>query len=234
MRNKTIYFFKILVYTIIILFWQVIILKERYLTVKNTGEGELIIKRSRFIASVSPVKTEEEAIAFINRIKQKYPDARHNVYAYIIEENNIMRYSDDGEPAGTGGVPVLDFLRKEQLTDLAVVVTRYFGGILLGTGGLVHAYSQTAKEGVQNANITEMVLCREVIIECDYNLWGKLQNELSAFVTATLPPEYTDIVKLRLYVPVSHCDLLTKTITEATNAKISISLGEQCYFGFDT
>ena len=123
-------------------------LKEKYLTVKKYGEGELTIKRSRFISSVKPVQTEDEAIAFVSEIKAKYPDARHNVYAYIIEENNVMRYSDDGEPAGTGGVPVLDLLRKENLTNLAVVVTRYFGGILLGTGGLVHAYSSAAKEGI--------------------------------------------------------------------------------------
>ena len=209
-------------------------LKDRYLTIKNTGEGELTIKRSRFIASVSPVQTEEEAIAFVNQIKQKYPDARHNVYAYIIEENNVMRYSDDGEPAGTGGVPVLDFLRKEQLTNLAVVVTRYFGGILLGTGGLVHAYSSAAKEGVLNAGITEMILCRELFIECDYTLWGKLQNELSNFVTAMLPPEYTDIVKLNLYIPISDTDRLIKTLTEATNAKIVLNLGGEGYFAFDT
>ncbi len=209
-------------------------LTERYLTVKNTGTGELVIKRSRFIASVSPVKTEEEAIAFINQIKQKYPDARHNVYAYTVRKNNIMRYSDDGEPAGTGGVPVLDLLRKEQLTDTAVVVTRYFGGILLGTGGLVHAYSQTAKEGILNAVITEMILCREVTLECDYTLWGKLQNELSEFTTIAMPPEYTDRVSLRLYVPTNDCPRLTKAITEASNAKVSIALGGESYFGFDT
>ncbi len=211
-----------------------IYLKERYFTVKNNGEGEITIKRSRFIATVSPAQTEEEAVNFINTIKQKYPDARHNVYAYIIEENNVMRYSDDGEPAGTGGVPVLDFLRKEQLTNLVVVVTRYFGGILLGTGGLVHAYSSAAKEGVLNACITEMILCKEINIECDYTLWGKLQNELSNFTTAMLPPDYTHIVKLTLFVPVSEHERLLKAVTEATNAKASLNLGGECYFAFDT
>ncbi len=208
-------------------------LKEKYLTVKNIGEGELTVKKSRFIASVSPVQTEDEAISFINNIKQKYPDARHNVYAYIVEENNVMRYSDDGEPAGTGGVPVLDFLRKEQLTNLAVVVTRYFGGILLGTGGLVHAYSSAAKEGVLNASITEMILCKEILIECDYTLWGKLQNELSNFTIASLPPEYLDIVKLNIYVPAADTKKLIQDITEATNAKINFNLGKECYFAFD-
>ncbi len=209
------------------------ILKEKYLTVKGMGEAEITEKRSRFIATVSPAQTEDEAIAFINQIKQKYPDARHNVYAYIIEENNIIRYSDDGEPAGTGGVPVLDFLRKEGLTNLVVVVTRYFGGILLGTGGLVHAYSSAAKAGVLNAVKTEMLLCREVSIKCDYTLWGKLQNELSSFITAMLPPEYSDIVSLTLYVPISDCDRLIKTLTEATSAKAEITLGNDGYFAFD-
>ena len=207
-------------------------LKERYLTVKGIGAAEISVKRSRFIATVTPAQTEEEAISFINGIKQKYPDARHNVYAYIIEENNVIRYSDDGEPAGTGGVPVLDYLRKEGLTNIAVVVTRYFGGILLGTGGLVHAYSSAAKEGVLNAVITEMIRCREVNIECDYTLWGKLQNELSKFQTAMLPAEYTDTVKLSLYVPLNDADNLYTAVTEATNAKASLNFGGECYFAF--
>ena len=209
------------------------ILKEKYLTVKGMGEAELIEKRSRFIATVTPAQTEEEAIAFINQIKQKYPDARHNVYAYIIEENNIIRYSDDGEPAGTGGVPVLDFLRKEGLTNIAVVVTRYFGGILLGTGGLVHAYSSAAKAGVLNAVKTEMLLCRQLFIKCDYTLWGKVQNELSNFITAMLAPDYSDIVSLTLYVPIGECERLIKTLTETTNAKAEITLGSEEYFAFD-
>ncbi len=209
-------------------------LKNSYLTVKSQGEAEITVKRSRFIASVSPVSSEDEAIAFITKIKQKYPDARHNVYAYIVDENNIMRYSDDGEPAGTGGVPVLDFLRKEGLFNIAVVVTRYFGGILLGTGGLVHAYSSAAKEGVLKAVRTEMILCDNLIIRCDYTLWGKLQNELSSFKTAALPPEYTDFVKLSLYVPKEDTERLIKTLTEATNGKAEIEIGENCYFAFET
>ena len=208
-------------------------LKEKYLTVKKYGEGELTIKRSRFIASVKPVQTEDEAIAFVSEIKAKYPDARHNVYAYIIEENNVMRYSDDGEPAGTGGVPVLDLLRKENLTNLAVVVTRYFGGILLGTGGLVHAYSSAAKEGIDAAIRTEMILCKSLTIKCDYTLWGKLQNELANFTTAMEPAEYTDIITQKLFVPTFDAERLEKTLTEATNAKISLSFGEESYFAFE-
>ena len=116
-------------------------MKEFYNTVARFAAAEITEKRSRFIASVQPVTTEEEALAFLNAQRQKYWDASHNVYAYILEQNQIMRYSDDGEPGGTAGLPVLDMLKKEALTNLIVVVTRYFGGILLGTGGLVHAYS---------------------------------------------------------------------------------------------
>ena len=120
-------------------------MKEAYTTLAREAEAEIMEKRSRFIATVKPVETEAEALAFLEGLRKTYWDATHNVYAYILEENNIMRYSDDGEPSGTAGLPVLDMLKKEGLTNLIVVVTRYFGGILLGTGGLVHAYSKSAK-----------------------------------------------------------------------------------------
>ena len=203
------------------------------MTVKKQGEAEITIKRSRFIATVKPVKTEEEALEFLSSLKQKYWDARHNVYAYILRENNTMRYSDDGEPAGTGGVPVLDMLKKEGLTDIIVVVTRYFGGILLGTGGLVHAYSSAAREGVDDAVRLEMVRCRRLFINCDYTLWGKVQNELMSFTLKMLPPEYTDTVSVTVFVPVEDTVRLEKTLTEATNAKISITFGEENFFDFN-
>ena len=203
------------------------------MTVKKQGEAEITIKRSRFIATVKPVKTEEEALEFLSSLKQKYWDARHNVYAYILRENNTMRYSDDGEPAGTGGVPVLDMLKKEGLTDIIVVVTRYFGGILLGTGGLVHAYSSAAREGVDDAVRLEMVRCRRLSIKCDYALWGKVQNELMSFTLKMLPPEYTDTVSVTVFVPVEDTVRLEKTLTEATNAKISMTFGEENFFDFN-
>ena len=114
--------------------------KECYKTVKSDGEALIIEKKSKFIATVKPVTSDEEAQAFLAQMRSEYSDATHNVYAYVIDENNIFRYSDDGEPSGTAGMPVLDTIRKEGLVDVAVVVTRYFGGTLLGTGGLVHAY----------------------------------------------------------------------------------------------
>ena len=209
------------------------VINNKYLTVKQSGEAEIIIKRSRFIATVKPVKTEEEALSFLSELKQKYWDARHNVYAYILRENNIMRYSDDGEPAGTGGVPVLDMLKKEGLTDVIVVVTRYFGGILLGTGGLVHAYSSSARAGVDDAVRLEMVKCRSLNIVCDYTLWGKVQNELMSFSLKMLPPEYTDIVSVMVFVPVEDANRLEKKLIEATNAKITLSFGEEDFFAFN-
>ena len=150
-------------------------MKEEYRTVMHQAEAELVEKRSRFIATVKPVQTENEAIEVLESLKKQYWDAKHNVYAYVLEENNIQRYSDDGEPAGTAGVPVLDMIKKEELSNLIVVVTRYFGGILLGTGGLVHAYSKSAKLGVEAAKPVTMQLCREVMLECDYSMFGKLQ-----------------------------------------------------------
>lgn len=126
-------------------------MKESYITLAKEAKAEIVEKRSRFIATVRPVETEEDALAFLNQLRQDYWDATHNVYAYILEENQLTRYSDDGEPGGTAGMPVLDILRREKLSNLIVVVTRYFGGTLLGTGGLVHAYSKAAKAGIEAA-----------------------------------------------------------------------------------
>ena len=146
-----------------------------YKTVYGKGSAEIVEKKSRFIASVAPVSTEEEAIAFVNDIKAKYRDARHNVYAYVVKENNISRFTDDGEPSGTAGAPVLDVLLKEGITDAAIVVTRYFGGTLLGTGGLVRAYGKAAKDGVLNAKICEKIYCHELLITTPYDLHGKIK-----------------------------------------------------------
>lgn len=177
------------------------------------------------------MQSEEEALNFLNSLKQKYWDARHNVYAYIIRQNNIMRYSDDGEPSGTAGVPVLDILKREELCDVIVVVTRYFGGILLGTGGLVHAYSKAAKEGIEAAGIERMVLCREFFIKCDYNLSGKVQYEISEFEDAMIgDTTYAGDVCFQVFVPVEKEEHFSKKIIEKTNAKAEISMGEIKYF----
>lgn len=198
-------------------------MKEIYFTAAGSGQAEITEKRSRFIASVKPVASEKEALDFLSSLKQKYWDARHNVFAYIIRENNIMRYSDDGEPGGTAGLPVLDILKNEGLTDIIVVVTRYFGGILLGTGGLVHAYSKSAKSGIENAGVSKMVLCRKIIIEVEYPLLGKLKNELAKQPEIKFEePLYTDSVSLPIFVPESQTDSLAAFITDKMNGRTKI------------
>lgn len=145
-----------------------------YFTLKSEGVQEYIIKRSRFIGRARPVSCAAEATDFISAVKSEHRDATHNVWAYCVREGNTRRYSDDGEPQGTAGIPVLDILLKEQLTDCAVVVTRYFGGVMLGAGGLVRAYSHSAKIAVDAAGIGEMKLQSLMRAECDYNFYGKL------------------------------------------------------------
>lgn len=201
-------------------------MKEEYRTVSNEAFAEIVEKRSRFIASVKPVSTEAEALVFLDFIRKKHWDARHNVYAYILEENNIMRYSDDGEPAGTAGVPVLDILKKEEFTNIIVVVTRYFGGILLGKGGLVHAYSACAKAGLSAAVPLRMRLCKEVSISCDYTLLGKIQNELDSWDIIRNEAEYSDNVTLPVYVPACNSAAFASRIEDLTNARAQISISD--------
>lgn len=207
-------------------------MKELYTTLEKPAEAEIIEKRSRFIAHAQPVSTEAEALAFLNQCKQEYWNATHNVYAYILEENQLMRYSDDGEPGGTAGLPVLDILKKEGLSNLIVVVTRYFGGVLLGTGGLVHAYSKAAKAGIAAAGLLDMILCRELTLRCEYHLLGKLQNQLSKWETV-LPgdPVYTECVTLPLYLPAEEAAKFCENITDKMNAQIEIETGGVCYHG---
>ena len=146
---------------------------------KKAGEAYYEDRHSRFLAHILPVSSEKEALDFIAKNKQEFWDAKHNVFAYIVKENNIMRYSDDREPSGTAGMPVLDVLKKRGLTNVCAVVTRYFGGVLLGTGGLVHAYSKSANDGVLDAGIIEMIPVREIEVFVDYSYLGKVENFLA-------------------------------------------------------
>ncbi len=193
------------------------------------ASDEIVEKRSRFIANVKPVETEEEAIAFLESIRKKYWDARHNVYAYIIEKDNIQRYSDDSEPAGTAGVPVLDVLRKEELSNLIVVVTRYFGGILLGTGGLVHAYSKAAKAGIDAAQPIEMILAQRLEISCEYTMLGKLQNEIARLGAKAGEAVYAENVKIPVFTAVSEAEKFIAEIIDKTNGQAGIEKGEIGY-----
>ncbi len=153
--------------------------KECYKTVAKEGEALLIEKKSKFITHVKPVSNEAEALEFLQQMRSLYSDATHNVYAYVIDENNIFRYSDDGEPSGTAGMPVLDTIRKEGLVDVAVVVTRYFGGTLLGTGGLVHAYGGACRMGLEAAGIITRIICELYSVRVDYTLVGKMQYKIA-------------------------------------------------------
>lgn len=194
-----------------------------YYTVSEAAEASFIEKRSEFIGYIAPVKTDEEAVNFINTIKAKHRKAKHNVYAYILRKDNISRYSDDGEPQGTAGVPVLDVLQKRGLTDVCVVVTRYFGGILLGGGGLVRAYSHAASLACDAAHTMDMCLCHRLKICTDYGMYGKLTYILPNFETITVNSDFADSVTLELLVLSEKLSALISEITEITNGSAEIT-----------
>lgn len=193
---------------------------NEYKTVHKEAYNEFTEKRSRFIGYACPVKTVDEANAFISRIKQKHWDAKHNVYAYILKDGGIKRYSDDGEPQGTAGIPVLDVLEKSQTVDVCVVVTRYFGGILLGGGGLVRAYSHGAKIALDAGEIITMSLCSEMKAECDYTLYGKITPIIAANGGKITDTQFTDKVEVYYTIVGETEEKLSSAIFEATNGKV--------------
>ncbi len=203
-----------------------------YTTIRDFAKDSFIEKKSEFIGYISPVKTNEEATYFINKIKSENRKATHNVYAYILRDNNITRYSDDGEPQGTAGMPVLDVLLKEGLTDICVVVTRYFGGILLGGGGLVRAYSHACKLAVDAAVKMEMHECYEVTLTFDYSLYGKIEYSLPEFEIKMLSDKFSDNVTLNLLVKKDIYQKLEEKLLDITNGKIYISKSELKYGDF--
>lgn len=175
------------------------ILKE-YRTLGKEASAEMIEKKSRFIGYACPVKEEEEALAFIKAIRKKHADATHNVYAYLLREKNIMRYSDDGEPKGTAGVPVFEVIRKSGICDAVVVVTRYFGGILLGAGGLVRAYSEAAKLACNSAGIVSYTDYTEFLLKCNYSDYQKISYDLPFFDIIVDKTDFSDYVILYLAI----------------------------------
>lgn len=201
-----------------------------YKTLHEFGTDEIIIEKSTFIGYAKPIKTEEEAVEFINEIKKKHKDATHNVWAYTVGNNmNIQRYSDDGEPQGTAGIPTLEVIKKEDLRDVVVVVTRYFGGVKLGAGGLVRAYTKGAKIGLEAGKIIKKVMYQEVKIKIDYTLLGKVQNEImnmGYFVKDTI---YEDNVEIIVYSRIEEIETLTSKMTDITSATAQIALGEEFY-----
>lgn len=196
------------------------------------GEGEIIEKKSRFIATVCPVNSESEAVAFIEKTKKKYWDARHNCHAFVIgERNEISRCSDDGEPSGTAGKPMLDVLLGAELHNVCVVVTRYFGGTLLGTGGLVRAYSRAVQEGLADSLIVEKTASIRMKIYTDYNGIGKIQYILAKSPAITVNTEYTDRVVAEVLIEKAQFEGLCKEIIEATGGRAEIEALEECYCG---
>lgn len=200
-----------------------------YKTVEKWGRDSFIEKKSKFISTAAPCRTEEEAIAFVNEIRKEFPDATHNVYAYCIDENQIFRYTDDGEPSQTAGMPVLDAMRKEDIVDAAIVVTRYFGGTLLGTGGLVHAYSEAAALGLRAAGIITRKMCNIVSVNTDYGYVGKIRHLIEKNHFLTEDVIYTDRVTFFVCVPIDAAVSFTGEITDATNAQAVCTVTESKY-----
>ncbi len=192
---------------------------QEYKTVEKEASDSFIEKKSKFIGYAKPVKTQEDALEFISEIKSKHWDATHNVYAYVLRENNIQRYSDDGEPSGTAGVPVLDVMLKESLVDVCVVATRYFGGTLLGAGGLVRAYSHTSKIALEAAGIITMAQCSVMSAEVDYSFYDRLNILLSDFSAVILDTSFSDKVCVKFSVKENIVDLLNAKLIDVSNGK---------------
>lgn len=205
-----------------------------YYTISKPANASFIEKRSEFIGYIAPVKTNGEAVDFVNSIKAMHRKAKHNVYAYILRNDNISRYSDDGEPQGTAGVPVLDVLQKRGLTDVCVVVTRYFGGILLGGGGLVRAYSHAASLACDAAHIMNMCLCRRLKIKTDYGMYGKISYILPNYDTITVNSDFGTEVTLEILVLSEKKNALLKDITEITNGSADVDELEELFEDFSS
>lgn len=198
-------------------------MEKSYKMLKQYGEASFVERKSRFISYAMPVTTEEEAIEFLNTIRKKHYDATHNCYAYILGENaEIQRSSDDGEPSGTAGVPILEILRKEGLTNTIVVVTRYFGGILLGAGGLIRAYAEGAKLAVSAAGAIEVKKFSFFAVKIDYSYLGKVQHEAMKKEYIILDTSYTDMVKITFLSPPESKNNLIDDINNWTNGNVLI------------
>lgn len=204
---------------------------EIYKTVLEGGTGEIVEKKSRFIATVRPVKSEEEALAFLEEMKKKYWDARHNCFVYSVGLNReYTRCSDDGEPSGTAGRPMLDVILGEDIYNVAVVVTRYFGGVLLGTGGLVRAYSKAVQEGLGASRIIEKRRGISMKVTTDYTGIGKIQYIAGERSIPILNSEYTDKVVLELLIPSDETEAVQKAVTEGTNGRARMEKDRELYF----
>ncbi|MBU0905144.1 MAG: YigZ family protein [Firmicutes bacterium] len=204
-------------------------MRNDYKTVKGFGESELIIQKSRFITYVNRAETEQEAQSFIDDIKNQHKSANHNCSAYMIgEHDNIQKANDDGEPSGTAGFPILEVLKKQGLKDTVVVVTRYFGGIKLGGGGLIRAYGKATTEGISEAQVVERKLHYIMKVSIDYTWLGKVENEIRSSEYPLDRIEYADLVELYIFTPANKEEIFKAWITEITKGQAVIEhVGEE-------
>ena len=205
-------------------------LAKDYKTVLENASDEFVEKRSRFIGYCKPVKTEQEAIDFINEKRSEHWNATHNVYAYSLREGNIKRYSDDGEPSGTAGMPVLDVIVKNEIIDVVVVVTRYFGGVLLGTGGLVRAYSHGSKIAVEAAKPVIMQNCLVCEARCAYNQYGKVSSLIIGVGAAVDDTVYESDVLVKFHIKPDLLGTLNKKLADATSGEVTVEQKDEQYF----
>ncbi len=204
---------------------------ESFQTISDLYQAEIVEKKSRFIATLAPVSTPEHAVDFIKEMKKKYWDARHNCSAYILgTKQQVMHSSDDGEPSGTAGKPILSVLSGHNLYNVVAVVTRYFGGTLLGTGGLVRAYSRSVEECISNAVLKKMIFASQIQINCSYNDVGKLQYMFAQNDVTLLSSEYSDSVRFQLLIPAEKETSFLKALTEATQSKALAEVIKKDFF----
>lgn len=203
-----------------------------YKTIARRCEARFIEKKSEFVGYLCPVQTEEQAVAFIEEIRAMHRKATHNCYAYILRENNAARHSDDGEPGGTAGVPIYEVLRKEGLTDVCCVVTRYFGGVLLGAGGLVRAYTKGAKDAVDAAQIKCMAEAVKLAVTVDYGLYGRLAQVFADFDARVEDERFADNVRIVLHIRAENSQKLTDKLVDVCNGAVSVEEIEKLNFDF--
>ncbi len=198
-------------------------MERSYKTIFKYGEDEIIINKSRFISYAIPIESEEDALEFIEEIKKKNRDATHNVYAYVVgETSNIQRFSDDGEPSGTAGIPALEVIKKEDLRNVAVVVTRYFGGTKLGAGGLIRAYTRGCKIGLEASTIVDMVPHMKLKTSIDYTAYGKIENYLINSEYIIDDTIYDENVNIYLYVKINDLELFNKDMMDLTSGDVEV------------
>ena len=206
-----------------------------YKTLRQSSSDEFIINKSRFIGYAAPCETEEEALAFLNQIRTKHKDATHNCYAYVIGKNaGVMRYSDDGEPGGTAGLPMMEVLKAQGVVNCCVVVTRYFGGVLLGAGGLVRAYTQGTVVALKAAQVVVMEPSQQYLCEVAYPLWDKVQHAMRTLPLQVLSSEFTTAVAFTLLVREKDAQEVLETLTRVTDARFDYLLEDESFAAWDS